>query len=245
MNQVKTLTVNELAVKCNSKTELYNLLTWVGKIYLPPKQDATQSYLRDIMLGEKFYLTWSQRVTIKVPQYNGFRVKNIIKFATDHIDIKKFLPKYSYEKEPNREWLCIIVNSLLTEDFNAFIEDKIDTRKQELIKSQNVSFSVKPEFVKIFQNSQSISSSKGKSHFLARMPRPTKDKEKIRQLEEEKSDNFYKAKVLKLEIEELKEKMKKLEDDQKDADDKVEKLSKLYELGIIGENGELISNKME
>ena len=114
------------------------------------------------------------------------------------------MTKYSYEKEPNREWLCNIVNSLLTEDFNAFIEDKINIRKQELIKSQNISVSVKPEFDKIFQNSQSISSSKGKSHFLARMPRPTTDQEKIRQLEEDKSDNFYKAKVLKLEIEELK-----------------------------------------
>ena len=131
------------------------------------------------------------------------------------------MPKYSYEKETNRKWLCNIVNSLLTEDFNAFIEDKINIRKQELIKSQNISVSVKPECVKIFQNSQSISSSKGKSHFLARMPRPTKDQEKIRTLEEEKSDNFYKVKVLKLEIEELKDKMKKLEDDQKDADDKI------------------------
>ena len=100
------------------------------------------------MLREKFYLTWRQIVAIKVPQYNGLRVKDIIKFATDHIDIKKFLPKYNYEKEPNREWLCNIVNSLLTEDFNAFIEDKISIRKQELIKSQNISVSVKPEFVK-------------------------------------------------------------------------------------------------
>ena len=56
MDQVENFTVSELAVKCKSKTELYNLLAREGKIYLPPKQDSTQSYLRDIMLGEKLYL---------------------------------------------------------------------------------------------------------------------------------------------------------------------------------------------
>ena len=245
MDQVENFTVSELAVKCKSKTELYNLLAREGKIYLPPKQDSTQSYLRDIMLGEKLYLNWDQIAVIKVPQYKGLRVNEIIEFASGHIDIKKFLPKYSYEKEPNREWLCNIVNTLLNEEFNKFIGEKVEIRKQEFIKSQNISVSVKPEFLKIFKNSQSISYSKGKSHFLARMPRPTKDQEKIKQLEEEKVDSYYKAKVLKLEIEELKDKMKKLEDEQRDAEDNVEKLSKLYELGIIDENGELINNKME
>ena len=37
MNRAKTFTVSELAVKCKSKTELYNLLAREGKMYLPPK----------------------------------------------------------------------------------------------------------------------------------------------------------------------------------------------------------------
>ena len=134
---------------------------------------------------------------------------------------------------------------MLNEEFNNFIWENVEIRKQEFIKSQNISVSVKPEFLKIFKNSQSISYSNGKFHFLARMPRPTKDQEKIKQLEEEKVDSYYKATVLKLEIEELKDKMKKLEDEQRDAENNVEKMSKLYELGIIDENGELINNKME
>ena len=179
MNQNESFTVSELAVKCKSKTELYNLLAREGKIYLPPKQDATQSYLRDIMLGNKFYLNCSQVVVIKVPQYKGLRVKEIIKFASNHIEIAKFLPKYSYEKEPNREWLCNVANSLLTREFNEFIESKVNIRKQELIQSQNISIAAKPEFIKIFKNSESISNSKGKSHFLARMPKTTKDQIKL------------------------------------------------------------------
>ena len=46
----------ELAVKCRSKTEFYNLLIREGKICLPPKQDATQSYLRNIIIGDWLYL---------------------------------------------------------------------------------------------------------------------------------------------------------------------------------------------
>ena len=46
----------ELAVKCRSKTEFYNLLIREGKICLPPKQDAAQSYLRNIIIGDWLYL---------------------------------------------------------------------------------------------------------------------------------------------------------------------------------------------
>ena len=224
---------------------MYNLLAREGKIYLPPKQDANQNYLRDIMQGNKFYLRCDQVTVIKVPQYKGLRVIDIIQFASSQLDINKFLPKYSYQKEPNREWLWNVVNSLMTEKFNEFIESKTELRKQELIKSQNIGVSAKKEFIEIFKNSQSISSVKGKSHFLARVPKPTKDQMKVRQLEEDKINSEYKAKVFKLEIDELKTKMKKLEDQQKDADENIDKLSKLYDLGIIDENGELISNRME
>ena len=37
-------TINELAAKCRSKSELYHLLSTEGGIYLPPMQDATQIY---------------------------------------------------------------------------------------------------------------------------------------------------------------------------------------------------------
>ena len=201
--------------------------------------------MRDILQGEKLYLKWSQITVIKVPQYKGLRVKDIIKFASTQLDIFKFLPKYSYNKEPNREWLWNIVNSLMAGQFNKFIETKIDTRNIDLIQSQNIGISTKPEFIEIFKKSQSISSVKGRSHFLVRDPKPTKDQLKIRQLEEEKVNNEYKSKVFKLEIDELKTKLKKMEEQQLDVEDKIEKLGKLYELGLIDDNRELINNKME
>ena len=79
----------------------------------------------------------------------------------------------------------------MTEEFNKFIESKVEIRKQEIINSQNIGITTKPEFIKIFKNSQSISSMKGKSHFLTRVPKPTKEQMKIRELKEDKSNNEY------------------------------------------------------
>ena len=85
----------------------------------------------------------------------------------------------------------------------------------------------------------------GKSHFIARIPRLSRDQLKVKQLEEEKLNNEYKVKLFKLEMEELKTKFKKLEEQQMDREENLVKLSKLYEMGVIDENGELVNNKME
>ena len=68
MEPSDVLTVNDIATKWKSKTELYNILTREGNVYLPPKQDATQKYLRELLLGKKLYIKWSEAIVIQVPQ---------------------------------------------------------------------------------------------------------------------------------------------------------------------------------
>ena len=69
------------------------------------------------MTGRKKYLTWDKVTVIKVPQYEGLTVKDILKFAQLHINIYDYIPKYNYDKDPNREWKCNIVNSLIPSEF--------------------------------------------------------------------------------------------------------------------------------
>ena len=85
MERNDDFTIADIAVKCRSKTEMYNLLAREGKIYLPPKQDANQNYLRDIMQGNKFYLRCDQVTVIKIPQYKGLRVIDKIHFASSQL----------------------------------------------------------------------------------------------------------------------------------------------------------------
>ena len=144
-----------------------------GKIYLPPKQDETQSFLREIMMGKKKYVSWENFKAIKVPQYKGLTVRDILNFANRNIYIERFLPEFDCFKDPNREWLCNIINTMIPDKFQKYIESKIEERKQQLINSQNLGISVQPEFIKLFKQSKSISTVKEKSHFLARIPKPT------------------------------------------------------------------------
>ena len=68
MKQQNDFTVANLASKCRSKTELYNLLTREGKLYLPPAKDCTQTFLRKLIKGDNLYFSCADVEVIKVVQ---------------------------------------------------------------------------------------------------------------------------------------------------------------------------------
>ena len=168
-----------------------------------------------------------------------------MKFARTQTNIDKYLPEYYYPKEPNREWLCNVVNTLVQIKFQDFIKKVTEDRRKALIDSQNLRITARPEFIRIFQKSQAVSTLPGKSHFLARFPKPTKDRIQIRKLEMENEEVKEKKLEAFEEIRKLKSKLNEMEESQKDAEDNLEKLSKLYQLGLIDDNGEYINNDMK
>ena len=89
---------------------------------------------------------------------------------------------------------------------------------------------VNREFIDVFKNSQSISTMKGKSHFLSREPKKTKDQLKIDKIEEEKEKAHSKIDVMKRDLQLLKLKMKEYVLKQREADINTDKLAKLYKL---------------
>ena len=85
---------------------------------------------------------------------------------------------------------------------------------------------------------------KGKSHFLKRQPNSSNDQWSIKYLEEKK-EIILRSSSLKEVIEFLKSKIEELERMQREHDENLDKLSNLYTLGIIDENDNLNSNKIE
>ena len=123
-----SFTIKVLSSKCKSKTELYNMLVRDGQLYLP-KARGQSKILRDVMMGKKSYIKCDDVKVTKVPQYKGLTVKNILKFARDQMNIDKYIPEFDYPKEPNREWLCNIINTLLHDEFQKFILKIVEERR--------------------------------------------------------------------------------------------------------------------
>ena len=90
MDQRDKFTVVDLAAKYRIKAELYNILIREGNIYLPPKQDSTQKFLREIMMAKNRYIKCENIRAIKVKQYKGLTVKSILEFANKNIHIHTF-----------------------------------------------------------------------------------------------------------------------------------------------------------
>ena len=99
------MTVNDLASKFRAKSELINVLSREGNVYLPPKSDVTHKYLSKLLQGEKLYVKLSEVEVVNVPQYEGLTVKELVQFAESEFNIDKFLFDYDCRKEPNRSWL--------------------------------------------------------------------------------------------------------------------------------------------
>ena len=237
-------TVADLSIKCKSKNELYNLLIREGKIFLPPAKDWTQKFMRELMHSEKRHIKLNKVRVIQVPQYEGLYVKDIIKFAKTKIRIKEYLPEFEYHKDPNRQWLCNLINFLIPEDFQDFIDNKVKLRRQSIIKQQNLKMTINPDFVNIFKSSNAISSEKGKSYFLTRLPKKSTYQKKYEEIYEEKKDLEKQTKDQNYTIGILNDKICEFEEIEKKYDNYSGKLHKLFELGIITEDGEPIKNDM-
>ena len=65
------------------------------------------------------------------------RVRDLIKIAEREFKIHEFLPDYDYHKEPNRDWLCNVISTVIPDKLKEFINEKTKERNKKLVESQN------------------------------------------------------------------------------------------------------------
>ena len=81
------------------------------------------------MLEKKKCLLCKNIIVAKVPHTECLRMKDIIWFASNNVDIKPYMLEYKYNKDPQRGWISNVVNTLLKDKFKSFIINSMRLRE--------------------------------------------------------------------------------------------------------------------
>ena len=149
-----------------------------------------------------------------------------------------YLPTYDYDKYPNRDWLCNLLNSLEHPKFQKLITDSLKDREKMLMLRKKMNVVAIPEIRNIFIKSQNVSLSKGKSHFLLRDSQVGRKRRHPEVEMKVDNDHFHKIEKLQATIESLESKLSEYQSIQEDLLIDRGKLVKLYQDGIVDSDGE-------
>ena len=127
------------------------------------------------MMGSKLYVRLEKALLLKC-----LHIKYLLKFAAKNLNKNNYLPADEYNKEPNRECPCNLLNTLIDEEFQDFIRDKIKIRKHELIESENRWYIISLNLLYILRNLKLYHRWKENHNFLIRMQRDSKEKMTIK-----------------------------------------------------------------
>ena len=113
MAESRAIIISEIGVKARSKKEVYMILTVEWRFYLPPMEDASQVYFNQILIGKKKYILWKNLKVFISSSCEEVESEWHIIICIKLCWYKLLLPEYNYKKDPQREWLCNIVNTLI------------------------------------------------------------------------------------------------------------------------------------
>ena len=95
-----------MPAKFINRSELYNMLTREGSNLTASQIEFDSKIMEKHNACNKTIceVWWSGFHSST--QYEGFLVKDLLKFASFTVNIKRYMTDYKYFKEPNKEWLC-------------------------------------------------------------------------------------------------------------------------------------------
>ena len=129
-------------------------------LYLPPFDNVTIYFLKELMGGQKKTIRTTLIRTVHVPQYDGLGVKEIRQFLDEHHpEVYAYLPEPSIElpKVP-KAWLANVCATLLHEKFTKWVKEQVAARHEKVLELKDMGIVMDPEMAKIFNASTAVSS---------------------------------------------------------------------------------------
>ena len=93
-----------------------------------------------------------------VPHIEGLTVEEFLQYMSTKPSILKYMPDERDWLHYDRKWICDVLYTLDTENFQALINDAIARRRKHLEESQDLLVQMRPEFVEALNGSLQFSS---------------------------------------------------------------------------------------
>ena len=135
-------------------------------------------HLRELQSGRKKIILGREIKHLHVPQYEHLNIKKFLKFADNYPFIMMHLPerKVEIDKLP-RQYIINIIYTKVGEKFATWVNEKVNERHEKVKDDGKQYIELDPEVARVYQQSQAISTSNGKTYQLMKpsaKPRRTK-----------------------------------------------------------------------
>jgi hypothetical protein len=127
---------------------------------LPPHNECTIDFLKDVCAGRKFLLTNAEVKLINVPRIKELSAKLLQKEALDDPLISKFLPDISNKQVLSKEFLFNIINSVKPSFFPTNVRELMRLKQEKIAQKKEKFVYVTNHIYNLFQQTLIVPKSK-------------------------------------------------------------------------------------
>ena len=161
------ITAEEWAAKARDKVECYHQVAHVFGAYVPAPDNITSWHLRDLSTGVKKMIKGTEVQHLHVPQYEHLTIPEFIKYIADYPFVRMCLPDRETEiVKLGRQYLINVIYTRLGEKFRKWVDQRVDTRHEEVKVEGNKYIELDPEIYALFKESKAISTNNGSAFHL-------------------------------------------------------------------------------
>ena len=144
------------ASKFKSKAECWNFLAYEFDAYLPAYHCVTVWHLKDLLSGKRkgkfgfnlptiaIVLTNKACTPTTVPGYDTLSIEKILEEFARNPQIEPFLCEDRDIHRLPRAYICNVINSILPEEFNKFVVQRIEWRNEYMASTKDEEIEVDP-----------------------------------------------------------------------------------------------------
>jgi hypothetical protein len=130
--------------------EIYRLISYECKLYLPAMQTVTIAFLKDILANKKISIHLDNVRPINVPFYSGLSIEQILDFGGKYVDVQNAFPDKKETLKFERAYICNVIHSLVGEDFQQWVDNRVNARNKKVTVEGNKLIELDPIIAAVF-----------------------------------------------------------------------------------------------